>query len=217
MAAIVVSAAERGSVTRVSEGAQLQLRGLRDGALITAGWYDALAMEGRVFAATMGSVTTPLTFLITAANRPDAWIRVPDGTMIVPLTVCVVLEDFAGTDTEIDLRIAQNDIGNGTSTAATVGPLSLRTDAPVTSNCVARQLATADTTAETNPLTIYRHQVSTANAAGNDAAGQLIITRDMMGYPVLVGPSTIEVFIAATTTQATGYVVFTWGEFPERS
>jgi len=217
MASIIVNAAERGSVTRVSEGAQLQLRGMRDGALITSNWYDAHAMEGRVFGATMGSVTTPLTFLITLANRPDAWIRVPDGTMILPLHAIVVLEDYAGTDTEIDVRIAQNDIGNGTSSAATVGPLNMRTDAPVTSNCVARQLATGDTTAETNPMTVFRHQVSTANAAGNDAAGQLVITREMMGYPVLVGASTWEIFIAATTTQATGYVVMSWIEFAERS
>ena len=217
MGSVYGNAAERSSVVRATEGAQLQLRVARDGALFTAGWYDAHAMEGRLFGATMGSVTTPLTFLITAANRPDAWIRVPDGTMILPVSVGVVLEDFAGTDTEIDLRIAQNDIGNGTSSAATVGPLSLRTDAPITSNCVARQLATGDATAETNPLTIYRHQVSTANAAGNDAAGQLHISREMMSYPVLVGPATIELFVAATTTQATGYAWFTWIEFAERS
>ena len=217
MASIFVNAAERGSVSRSSEGTQLQLRGSRDGALFVADWYDAHAMEGRVFSANMGGVTTPLTFLITLANRPDAWIRVPDGTMILPLSAHVVLEDYAGTDTEIDMRIAQNDIGNGTSSAATVGPVSMRTDAPVTSNCVARQLATGDATAETNPMTIWRAEVSTANAAGNDAAGFHHITRAEMGYPVLVGPSTWELFVAATTTQATGYVIMTWVEFPERS
>lgn len=217
MASIFLNAAERGSVTRVSEGVQLQIRGTRDGAIFTADWYEAHALEGRVFGANMGAVTTPITFLVTAANRPDAWIRVPDGTMILPLSINIVLEDFAGTDTEMDVRIAQNDIGNGTSSAADIGPRSMRTDAPVSSNCVARQLATGDTTAETNPMSIWRKTVNTANAAGNDNAGSVWVSRYEMGYPVLVGPATWELFVAATTTQAVGFVVMTWVEFAERS
>ena len=216
MATILLNAAERGSIQRVSEGNNLQARGTRDGALFTASWYDAHALEGRLFSANMGSVTTPLTFLITLANRPDAWIRVPDGTMIIPLSVTVALEAYTGTNTEIDIRTAQNDIGNGTSSAATVGPQSNHTGAPYASNCVARQLATGDTTAETNPLTVWRKTIPTASAAGNDAAGSFTVTRELMGYPVLVGPATFEAFIAATTTQATGFVVIHWIEFVER-
>lgn len=217
MASIYLNAAERGSVTRVSEGSQLQVRGTRDGAIFVADWYEAHALEGRVFSATFGSVTTALTFLITAANRPDMWVRCPDGTMILPLVETFALEDFAGTDTEIDIRDAQNDIGNGTSSAATVAPQNNRSDAPISSNCVARQLATGDTTAETNPKTLWRFQVSTASAAGNDNAAGKTVTRAMMGYPVGVGPYTWETFVAATTTQATGYGVKHWVEFAERS
>ena len=188
-------------------------RGLRDGSLVGAELYEALSQEGRVFTANMGSVTTPLTFLATAANRPDAWIRVPSGTTILPIKLDVALESMAGTATEIDVRIAANDIGNGTSSAADVGPRSNRTDAPITSGCTARQLATADTTAETTPLSVYRKTYILANAAGEDAKGTSI-TRAMMGYPVLVGAASWEVFIAATTTQATGFVVMTWAEVP---
>ena len=63
------------------------LRGLRDGSLSMADLLQVLIMEGRGFVATMGSVTTPLTFLVTAANRPDAWLRVPSGSAIIPLAV----------------------------------------------------------------------------------------------------------------------------------
>lgn len=216
MASIILNAAERGSIQRVAEGASLQARGTRDGALFVANWYEAHALEGRIFSANMGSVTTPLTFLITAANRPDGWLRVPDGTMIIPLVCTVALEAFAGTVTEIDVRTAQNDIGNGTSSAASIGPQANHTGAPYASTVVARQLATADTTAETAPLSVWRKQIPTANAAGNDAAGSFTVTREMMGYPVLVGPATWEVFVAATTTQATGYLIFHWMEFVER-
>lgn len=217
MASIILNAAERGSIQRVAEGAQLQARGTRDGAMFTASWYEAHALEGRVFVANMGTVTTPLTFLAAAANRPDAWVRVPSGTMIVPLGLTVALEAFAGTVTEIDVRTAQNDIGNGSSSAAaSVGPQSNHTGVPYSSNCTARQLAAADTTAETNPLTLWRKTIPTASAAGNDAAGSFDVTREMMGYPILVGPATWEVYIAATTTQATGFVVMKWIEFVER-
>ncbi len=195
------------------DGSPIGARGLRDGSLVTADYLEALAAEGRIFTANMGSVTTPLTFLITAANRPDAWIRVPSATAILPLKATVVLESMAGTATEIDVRIAQNDIGNGTSSAATVGPLSHRSDSPITSNCTARQLATADTTAETNPLSVYRKTFIRADDAGSDAKGAEI-TREMMGFPVLIGGASWEVFIAATTTQATGFVIMTWAELP---
>lgn len=190
-------------------------RAIRDGSLVTVPLYDALAMEGRIFTANMGSVTTPLTFLVTAANRPDAWIRVPSGTAILPISISIALEAFAGTVTEIDVRVAENDIGNGTSSAASVGPLTNRTNSTaVTSGCTARQLATADTTAETNPRSIFRKTIPAASAAANDAAAPTIITRDQMGYPVLVGAASWEVFIAATTTQATGFIVMQWAEVP---
>ena len=57
---------------------------------------EQYAKEGRVFVANMGSVTTPITFLVTAANRPDAWIRVPSGTTIIPISVHVTLEARLG-------------------------------------------------------------------------------------------------------------------------
>lgn len=189
------------------------LRGTRDGVAFTADYFENLAMQGRIFTANMGSVTTPLTFLATAANRPDAWIRVPSGTAILPIMANVVLEGATGTVTEIDVRICANDIGNGTSTAASVGPLALRTDSPVSSLCTARQLATADTTAETNPISIYRRTYARADEAGIDWRG-IQVTRELMGHPILIGAATWEVFVAATTNQATGFVVLTWAEVP---
>lgn len=215
MAELYVSGANN-NIKRLGgvDNSWLGARGLRDGSLVTASYIEALAAEGRVYSANMGTVTTPITFLITAANRPDAWIRVPSGTTILPLKISVAIEAMAGTATEIDVRIAQNDIGNGTSSAADVGPRAHRTDAPFgVGNCTARQLATGDTTAETNPLSVYRKEYILANAAGEDAKG-IEINREMMGYPVLVGGASWEVFVAATTTQATGFVVMTWAELP---
>ena len=197
-----------------SDGGSIARWGLRDGAGITADWLEALAQAGQVFVANMGSVTTPLTFLVTAANRPDAWIRVPANTTILPLSCYVALESMVGTAQEIDVRICANDIGNGTSSAASVGPLSVKTGtnySPTAGNCTARQLATADTTAETSPVSVYRRTYIRADDAGSDWKG-IEIDRAKMGYPVLVGAATWEVFVAATSTQATGFVVMAWAE-----
>lgn len=172
---------------------------------------EQYAYEGRVFTANMGTVTTPITFLVTAANRPDAWVRVPSGTTILPISINVTLEAMTGTAQEFDVRICANDIGNGTSSAADVGPLTLHTGSGKTSLCTARQLATADTTAETTPISIYRKSYVTAEATGEEDKG-IHITREQMGYPVLKGAATWELFCAATTNQATGFVVMTWAE-----
>lgn len=187
------------------------LRGLRDGTISMADLLQVLIMEGRGYVATMGSVTTPLTFLVTAANRPDAWLRVPSGTAIIPLAVETVLESAAGTATEIDVRLAQNDIGNGTSSAATAGPFNLRSDAPRSSLVTPRQLATGDTTAETNPVTLHRRCFPLAQASGLGPYEDFWLPTP---GPILIGPATLEVYVAATTTQATGFVTFCWVELP---
>ena len=72
MATLVLSAAQTTSTPGVSEGAGLQVTSTRDGAMFVNSWYEKQALRGRVVAANMGSITTPLTFLVTAANRPDA-------------------------------------------------------------------------------------------------------------------------------------------------
>lgn len=200
---------------RTSDGGYAVAQGLRDGSISVVDFKQRMAIAGRVFTANMGSVTTPLTFLASAANRPDAWIRVPAGVAILPVFVGVVLETSLGTATEIDIRVAQNDIGNGTSTAATVGPTSQRTDSAAgASICFARQLATVDVTAETNPLSIFRRTygpVSDGTTPGGQWRGIEYLVEPM---PLLIGAASLEVYIAATTTQATGFVIVSWIETP---
>lgn len=212
MSDMYVVAATTTAVQRVSEGANIRARGLRDGTLGVADWLELLAAEGRIFTAGFGSVATPLTFLATAALRPDAWLRVPSGTTILPLLAWAGLVTDAGTATNIDLRICDNDVGNGTSTAATTGPITNKTNSTnVTSAVVARHLATADVTTETNPRTILRIAFPGATNLGETG---LRATRADMGFPVLVGPASLQMYIAATTTQATGYAGFSWAEVP---
>ena len=205
-------------VRKTADDGFLSPRAIRDGSLVVLPWYDALALEGRVFSAQNGDETTPLSFNALAANRPSAWIRAATSTIVIPLGCTVTLEAATGTVTEIDLRIADNDIGNGTSTAATVGPLGMKTSLPIAATSVVRHLATADTTAGTNERTIWRAtiQFALATAEGNPFP-TFDISREMMGYPVLVGPATIMVYVTATTTVPTGFVTWKWAEIPTNS
>lgn len=194
------------------------VRAWRDGTLSFAQFADSMAAAGRVFTANFGTVATQLTFLTQAANRPDAFVRVPTGTVIMPLKCDIAFGAMAGTVTTIDMRICANDIGNGTSSAASVGPVNMRTDNPGAGGgaaglCTVRQLATADTTAETTPISIFKHVYTQADGA---SVGDLNrhITRDLMGSPVVIGAGTWETFIWATSTQATGYAIKTWIEMP---
>ena len=184
----------------------------RDGAQFVANYEAKFGMMGRIFVVSFGSVTTPLTFLVTADKRPDWALRVPSGTTLIPISVETVLEAAAGTLTEIDIRIAQNDIGSGSSSAATVGPISTRTDQPVTSLVVARQLYTGDATAETNPVSVHRQTFPLAQSSGLIPYSDY--WRPVFGSILVVGAGTLEGFVAATSTQATGFVVAMFAEAP---
>src|SRR3990167_3502936 len=102
--------------------APAELRATPDGALYTAELGLSTGIEGRTFAAHMGQITTPLTTAVTTAlsnTTPHAWVRVPDGTVIIPIYARITFEGSgATTQGEISIWIAQNDIGNGTSSAA---------------------------------------------------------------------------------------------------
>lgn len=194
------------------------VEGFRDGSISVVDFKQRMAAAGRLMTATMGSVTTPLTFLATAANRPDAWVRVPAGTAIMPVYLNIALETSAGTATEIDSRVCANDSANGTSSAATVAPSSLRLGGgdtlAVASNCTARQLATADTTAETTPISIYRKTFGPISDTTTPGGADRGVDKYWDVAPLLIGAATWEVFIAATTAQATGFVIMQWIETP---
>ena len=211
MSDLYIPFANTNSMVNAGNAGRRAVEGTRDGAIFTADYKMKLALMGRILVVNAGTITTPLTWLITGANRPDVVLRVPTGTTIIPFTVEMVLEAAAGTATELDIRMAQNDIGIGTSSAASIGPIGMRSDVPFTSAVVARQLYTGDATAETNPVSLHRQTWPLAQASG------LMPYSDYWNPtapPILVGPASLEVFLAATTTQATGYCQIIFGEVP---
>ena len=200
------------SVDRVPTG-WTNLRSSPDGALYRVDYGFSLGVEGRTFAANMGVVTTPLATAATTAivnTTPHAWIRVPDGTAIIPLYAKVVVESHSiTTQGEISVLIAQNDIGNGTSTAATAGPISLNTAAPVTSACTARNLATGAATAPTSPLELTRFSFAAS------AVDQIFIwdAAKLGVFPVVRGAGTWAIYLGGNAVNY--YAQMIWAELAE--
>lgn len=188
----------------------LGVQGTRDGAIWTADWYLARAMEGRVFLASFGSQTTPLTAVAYDQDQPEGVIRIPTNTTIVPIRVEVFLESFAGTDNEVVVSYVTVDPTSGTSAAATEGASSTRSDAPITSNCTPRQLYTGNATI-TGYTELWRGGTPTADSVAENP----IVWAPPAGVGgVLVGPAGLLLQIASTSTQATFYAKIWWVEFP---
>lgn len=180
--------------------------------------YDLLAefgfsANGQLFGCHFGTVTTPLTTAATTAivaQQPQAWVRVPDGTLIVPVGCNIVVEATgATTQGEISIAIAQNDVGNGTSAAGTSGAISLNTAVPRASLCTPRQLATANVTAETNLLELDRYTFAAS------AVNQKFVwnARTQAIVPFLRGPASFLMYLGGNAT--TFFAQMQWLEFSE--
>ena len=194
-----------------SDGNWMAARALRDGTLSVADFALVASMEGRVFAANMGVVTSPVTTAATTAitnTIAHAWIRVPDGTVAFPLYASLVIESSAAT-TQIEGSIltCNNDIGTS-GAAAAVGPVALNQQAGVTSSCFARQLATAST-APTTPIELTRF--SAAASAVNQRFEWN--AQETLSFPVVRGAGTWAIYLGGNAVVY--YDQMVWAEDPE--
>lgn len=204
------------SVGRAGDGSIAGLRMTADGALYIADLTLSAAIEGRVFGFNSGVVTTPAATAASGALTAtigSSYIRVPDGTAIVPVYARLVVESSgATTQGEASLLIAQNDIGVGGGAAASSGaaPINLNTASPLASNCTPNQIATASA-APTNPLEVARY--SWAAAAVNQHFEWVGGVNNMA--PVIRGAGTFGFYIGGNAVQF--YSIIIWAEFPENS
>lgn len=182
---------------------------------VTLPWHIATAMSGRLFIVNFGTESTPLNFAKTAydEDQPQAVLRVPSGVVIVPVKVEVTLEDSAGTDNEVIFGTAQNDIGNGTSSDATLGPRSLHTANGRTSSCVGKQLYTANSSALTNKVEFARWTYAFADAGTDPIKKFEWSLMQSAVVPVLKGAASLIIWIAAATTAPQGYAMMAYAEF----
>ena len=216
--------AQVSSVTRLtSDSAWRALRGGRDGALFTADWIQALAMEGRVFCANAGSATTPITFGAGSIDttEPDFALNVPAGTTVIPIEIRVKMETY-GTTLLFETMAAVGS-GGTLGTDADITITSLRTDAPITTTCNAGAASAADAVyMTTNVSEFWRDGLGlavTVAAADDDSTNQLETfiwnINTAAAPPVLVGAAQLMVFASAQA--GTGFITCIYAEVPSTS
>jgi len=185
----------------------------RQGALIAQDQILEWTLQGKTFHAQIGDAVTLVDFVETAydEDQPQFALRVPAGATVIPFSLSAEFQDMAGTNTHVIWSMCNNDIGNGTSTAATIS--AMRSDAPVATLCTARSLYTANATAATAPKEIIRWVDAFADVNTFVPAH---FKWDLMSsgvVPVLVGPATLFMHAVSTTDGPEGFAEVAWVEF----
>ncbi len=218
-----VSSVSRGT----SDGDLMALRGTRDGAVFSADWYLAAALEGRAFGVNCGVQTSPVSYNATplVVAEPDVCIYVPVGTTIIPVYVEYAIEDTGGN--------AALEIVAGATSAAqviTAGDSktihNMRTDEPRQSNCTAASVM--DSTGKITPYTgnyieFFRGYAGDSTDQFNSSTAQTVNTATRFHWsvgktmvpPILTGRSAFFMYLSGTLV--TAFVTVIWVEFPSSS
>lgn len=210
------------------DGTQVDVRGTRDGAMFTAPWLTALALEGRCFGINIGTGTTPVQSTTAwVATTPDLYIYVPPGTTLIPVFIEATWEDTDGAGIW-DVVATASAIGDVSPGGNSLTIHNMRTDKPISSNCTAVSIASSLTTQYSgNFIEFWRGTAGFAADAFNSATAQTseLSTRtawnvkDALCPPVIVGEGSLGVWItnAVGATGVTGWATIIWAEVPSNS
>lgn len=187
---------------RAGDGSMVAAHGDRQGNLYVTDIVRAAAIAGKLFLANYGTLTTPLASPATTAitaQRPQAWLRIPEGKVIYVVRHVINVESHgATTQGEIAVCTTTNDVGDGTGADAT----SLRNANPGhagTPSTTGRQLATGDITAETarNEVDRFSFAASAVNQKfelnANDL-GVLIPIRGASSFLTYIGGNAVQFY-----------------------
>ncbi len=207
----------------------VEVRGTRDGAVFTAPWITALALEGRCFGMNTATGSSPDTFVDAyQAAKPDAYIAVPAGTTIIPVYIEISWEDTdVDTAKPMDCMAVLSSVVDTSAGGTSVTPHNMRTDAPIKSNCTCTATASTGTTPLTgNFLEFWRatagltpdsYASSTMQTAENNSRSVWAIG-DALVPPVIVGSGSLSVHANKdVTTGITGWITIIWAEVPSNS
>lgn len=206
----------RASVPSFGEGSAPNALASRRAETVVLPFYAQWALEGRLFMASEGGVTTPITATQTAitALQPEFAVRVPDGTTILPLYAEVVMETMtASVVHEVMFAAVQGDIGNGTSSAVTNAISNLLVLGGKASNCVVRQAYTGNATAATTRSELMRFGTTTPATVARYPEKYAYNASEHPFLAVLRGPATFEVHVASATTAPNVFIRVIWAEF----
>jgi hypothetical protein len=205
-----------------SEGADQDLRMLRDGSPVMIDWLTAKAIEGKVFCVQSGLLTTPDALNATIADgEQDVLINVPSGTTIIPVYISIDFED-TGTAQVMDVLAVASNIYDNTGLSATTETIyNMRTDKATNgSQCAAYSVVTGNGTAvETgNFVEFWRPYAGFAEDGFNGSTswgvpifhgakwyiGQAVVP------PIIVGQGSLSIYASAQA--GTGFITVMWVE-----
>jgi hypothetical protein len=223
MAKINAVARQASSVQRVSEGAEVFLRMLRDGSLVGASWKQAAIFQGLGFMVNVGAFSTPITGggngTVLDLDQPEFVVGVPSGTSIMPIRVEVTCQipllAADSNESEILLAVDQdaNYANDGTVTTETI--YNMNTLKSVASACKAISFASADITDPTLDIELM-HVVKLGDVQGTTANGmwtQLYGLYEPEAPPIINGPAMLVGYFGGTVA-TTGFAAVQWIEFP---
>lgn len=191
-------------------------RATRDGALFTADWVDGLILEGRVFGANLGTLTSPATFSgAMVATEAEFVVDIPDGTIGIPLSIEFVLSTGTTGLSEV-CAVASSTLAVGTA-GTSLTPYSLRLDQPISS--VATVWGALDSGGNTSPysgnyLEFFRDGYGTdPSVTGTPPPVYRWSAKESGFFPLIVDGGSITIF--AGEAASTGFITVTWAELPE--
>ncbi|MFA5378360.1 MAG: hypothetical protein WC455_21580 [Dehalococcoidia bacterium] len=207
----------------VAENGMSLARSTRDGSLITANWKMGLAMQGRVFYAKVGALSTPVVGggdgTVIDLDQPEFGISIPSGTTLIPIRFAVqATTPLLATDAdEIDI-LAAVDVDTATAFdgtwANTLTPENFITTGGVTTACTVKSVCSADTTDPVLTLELDHVQVT----GDVQSAASVLWTAPRLQYepevpPFIVGPASVFVYWGGTVA-VNAFAQIVWAEIP---
>lgn len=177
-------------------------------------------IQGRIYYAESGALTTPETVTATALVRqqPQIYLRVPASKVIIPLMACVTFEATGAAANEVLVSAYNNDIGTSNAVRFT----SVNTNTRYANNspaALAYITVTGNTgTAPTGVCDLFRSYMQADQDAITGAPTPPIVYQPSrgLGQRCVVGNAdTVSTFAVhlANGTSSTAFVIVTWAEF----
>ncbi len=174
-------------------------------------WLKQAELEGRVYSATIGTGVTPVDFVETAydEDQPQFALLVPDGIIAIPVFFSTMIQDAPGVNNATLVQICSNNIGASDGAAMTTEGNVNGAFGGQSSNCVVKQLYTANAVAAVNPIVIGQRVNAFLDAT---TSPELYYTWEEDELPMLVGPASLFAHVVAGTKQE-GFLSIKWVEY----
>lgn len=212
------------SAQSVSEGAEVFLRMLRDGSLVSSNWIQAAIFKGLGHIVNVGAFSTPITGggngTIIDQDQPEFVVSVPSGTSIMPIRIEVTCQVplIAADSNEAEILVAVDQDTTGVTGATDTDETiyNLNTLISVASSCTATSYTSVNlTTAPVLDIELM-HKVLVGDVQGTAANanwGELYGLYEPLAVPILNGPCNLIGYWGGTVA-VTGFASIQWVEFP---